>query len=208
MNKLTVILIPFVILLFSFTIVLKDVNFYKKELASNKVAENLNLTEADKGTLENEIADIISYLTGKKDALDSSFFGEQEKIHMQDVKRLVNIFIKITYVLIAIVILLLIFGKERARTLRIAGITSLIVYITAGLIFLNFDYFFVKFHQLVFTNDLWLFPADSPIVKIFPQQFFVDFFEQVLIYSFVAAALITILGFILKKFKKTEEVPS
>ena len=208
MNKLTVILIPFAVLLFCFTVVLKDIDFYKKELVSNKVTENLNLTEADKGALENEIANIISYLTGKKDALDSSFFGEQEKIHMQDVKRLVNIFIKITYALIAIVILLLIFDKERARTLMIAGITSVIIYLVAGLIFLNFDYFFIKFHELIFNNDLWLFPADSPIIKIFPQKFFIDFFYQLLIYSFIATIAMIILGFILKKFKKTEEVPS
>lgn len=206
MNKLAVILIPLTIILFSFTIVLKDVNFYKSEMIKNKVAQNLNLTESAGEKLNSEITNIISYLTGKKDKLESSFFGEQETIHMVDVKNIISKVITAGYILMGIVFLLIIFSKEKLRTLKIAGITSLIFYIILSLILLNFDYFFLKFHELFFSNKLWIFSADSPIINIFPQQFFIDFFQQILIYSFLIAIGLIVISFVLSIFKKKEDL--
>ena len=159
----------------SFTFLLKDVSFYQDQLIKNKVVEKLNLSSEQSQIVNDEISNIILYLTDKKETLDSNLFGEQENLHMQDVKNIVSKVILASYILLALVIVLLIFDKERGRTLMIGGIASIIGYVLLGLILLNFDFFFIKFHELIFSNKLWLFPADSPIVNIFPKQFFVDF---------------------------------
>jgi integral membrane protein (TIGR01906 family) len=39
--------------------------------------------------------------------------------------------------------------------------------------FVGFDTFFIKFHELFFSNDDWLFnPATDPIINVLPEQFF------------------------------------
>lgn len=39
--------------------------------------------------------------------------------------------------------------------------------------FVGFDAFFIKFHELFFSNDDWLFnPATDPIINVLPEQFF------------------------------------
>ena len=37
----------------------------------------------------------------------------------------------------------------------------------------NFNYFFVKFHEAVFSNDYWIFDPDKdPVINILPQEVF------------------------------------
>ena len=47
---------------------------------------------------------------------------------------------------------------------------------TLGLLMLvNFDWFFVQFHEALFTGDTWLFPDSDTLIRLYPDVFWSDF---------------------------------
>ena len=51
--------------------------------------------------------------------------------------------------------------------------TILLPIITAIPIVINFNYFFIKFHEAVFSNDYWIFdPNIDPVINMLPQDIF------------------------------------
>lgn len=63
---------------------------------------------------------------------------------------------------------------------------ALPMFLLIAMIF-SFDRVFILFHQVVFTNDYWLFnPASDPVIQILPQEFFfVLFFLAILGYELI-----------------------
>jgi len=85
--------------------------------------------------------------------------------------------------------------------LNIAAIITIISIIILWLVSkLKFDSLFFKFHELSFSNNYWLLPRDSNLIKIFPAQFFVDFANQVALQTFTMAALILIITQLITKY--------
>ena len=97
-------------------------------------------------------------------------------------------------------------GQEY-RLLRPAQIGFLLPLILAGLASLNFNQFFVTFHELFFRNQDWLFdPAQDPIILVLPEEFFMHCF----ILAFVLFELLMISGWLvahrsIKKLRATHD---
>lgn len=64
-------------------------------------------------------------------------------------------------------------GRRRlVEALRWAAIISAILPLFTGAVaFLWFDAFFVAFHSLFFEAGTWVFPADSLLIRLFPEPF-------------------------------------
>lgn len=63
---------------------------------------------------------------------------------------------------------------------------------------IDFDWLFVKFHEIAFNNDDWLFnPETDPIIKILPQEFFM--YSFILAFSLVELSFITSYFYLKKK---------
>ena len=96
------------------------------------------------------------------------------KLHFQDCKKL---FLLNFGVLIASGVAVAKLHKVRARFNRIfmwIGIGGIVL---AGLMMMNFDEFFVIFHEVLFRNSDWLFdPAKDPVINILPEEFFTQCF--------------------------------
>ena len=61
-----------------------------------------------------------------------------------------------------------------------AILTIVIPLILGFFAFIDFDRLFVMFHQLVFSNDYWLFnPHLDPIINILPENFFMHCFMSI-----------------------------
>lgn len=72
--------------------------------------------------------------------------------------------------------------KERWRFVRPFWIGAVIPVILGGLMAINFDAVFIRFHQLLFRNDDWLFdPALDPIINVLPEDFFMVCFAAALL---------------------------
>jgi integral membrane protein (TIGR01906 family) len=56
-----------------------------------------------------------------------------------------------------------------------AAVVLVGVVIVCGLFALNFEAYFLRLHNYMFTTRNWLLPADSATIRLFPPQYFFDF---------------------------------
>ncbi|MBO4886569.1 MAG: TIGR01906 family membrane protein [Clostridia bacterium] len=135
--------------------------------------------------------DLAAYLAGRSDSLDrrvtlrgeavESPFNDREKRHMADVRRLfrwgLNARALCAAAGLALMAAGLLFGKRRARRwgvlLALGLMTAAAVAVIAALRRADFNALFIRFHELVFTNDLWLLdPATDAMIRMLPEPFF------------------------------------
>jgi len=58
----------------------------------------------------------------------------------------------------------------------------------------NWDSFFVRFHELFFNNDYWLFdPVTDPVILILPDEFFAHCAAAILLFLFLSGILTGVL---------------
>jgi integral membrane protein TIGR01906 len=96
------------------------------------------------------------------------------RLHFQDCKKL---FLLNFGVFILTGIIVAKFHKVRARFSRIFFWIGIAGIVLAILMMLNFDEFFVVFHEVLFRNSDWLFdPSKDPVINILPEEFFTQCF--------------------------------
>lgn len=129
--------------------------------------------------------EIIGYFRGKNN-LEDNFFSDQAKRHLSDVKNLLNTLELTNHVLLAGIIVLVICFKKKPKQILESGFNgSLIAFtlliLTALISFVSFDFFFIKFHEVIFRNDDWLFHPNDNLIKLFPTEFFINFTRQLIL---------------------------
>jgi integral membrane protein (TIGR01906 family) len=148
------------------------------------------LAGVDEPTLS-KIGDmLVDYLSGARDNLDMTatvngniqpVFNGREIAHMVDVKSLFLLERRMTAVFAGLGLVLLaagLIGKGWARRLKRAGVTGQVFWL-ALLLFVavwaaaDFDNVFLRFHGILFHNDLWLLnPETDLMIRMLPEQFF------------------------------------
>ena len=188
-----VILFPLVIVLNVFNYYAFSGSFYKNELPKHNVE---NIQDALK---------VVSYL---KDKGQLPAVSEKEKVHMSDVKSIIQKISFIGHLLTAVFILailaLLISKNSISRTLALgSALTVLIAISLMALSAASFSYIFTLFHNLTFNNDYWLLPEGSMLTSLFPESFFLLVFTKILSTSILISALVFLLTTLqkLKTFK-------
>ena len=167
-----------------------DYRFYEREYAKYNVTESLDMEMEDVMDVTEKMMD---YLIGKRpelsvitdvDGQTQDFFNEQDRLHMADVKNLFLGGLTLRWVLLAaaavlIALLVLLKGDWRRiipRAYFIALGIFLAVTVHLGALFASdFTKYFTIFHEIFFTNDLWLFdPATDYMIRMLPEGFFYD----------------------------------
>ena len=112
----------------------------------------------------------------------SAAFNPREILHMSDVRGLVGkVLLAHALALVAILACVVVARVLRARGvvgrgLLAGGLLTLGMAATLGLLMLvNFDWFFVQFHEALFTGDTWLFPDSDTLIRLYPDVFWSDF---------------------------------
>lgn len=83
--------------------------------------------------------------------------------------------------------------RQRYRLLWPAQIGLVVPVILAVIASINFDQFFIAFHQLFFRNQDWLFdPATDPIILVLPEEFFMHCF----VLAFLLFETLMVLGIV------------
>lgn len=189
---LFVVLVPVVLLLTAVQIVAYDRDYYREEYIKYGIPEHIGM-EMDE--LMNSTEQLLMYLEGKRDNLDfkasfkrgeEEFFSLRDKLHMVDVK---GLFVKgklirnLSLLYIVVFLVLHFWKKDYIRQMRslagygkwIAAAGTVPVIILVILMNLDFYKYFTIFHEIFFTNDLWLLdPAADRLVNILPQELFTD----------------------------------
>lgn len=175
-----------------------EYKFYEKEYIKYNVTEPLNMKMEDVMTVTDHMMD---YLIGKEaelsivtdvDGKTQDFFNEQDRLHMWDVQNLFIGGLKIrTGLLIFAVISILILGVRKTnlkevlpKAYTIAFFVFLGIIAFLGVAFtVDFTKCFTIFHEIFFTNDLWLFDARYDyMIRMLSEGFFADMVVRILMF--------------------------
>ena len=165
--------------------------YFEKEYTKYQVLDDLPpMTMEDLLDVTDEMMD---YLKGDREDLhvtttmggqQREFFNEREIAHMEDVQVLFLKAMSIRRICLAAAALLLIFMAAAKGRMRQTLPSSLCIgcglffgLITALALIISTDFskYFVMFHHIFFTNDLWILdPATDMLINIVPEGFFMD----------------------------------
>ena len=183
-----------------------NLNFYKNFYLRENLAPSINTTDDE---LINNTTNLLEYLTNKAE-LNTTWFSEKDILHMKDVRTLYNvsfnlmIFFIIIFILSTILIALvyknytMFYITKTFNKILLAFIILIIV--LAGIISYNFNSFWIKFHQLLFSNDLWLLsPDESNLIKMVPENFFISLITTIILHILILFVSLFVLNNIFKK---------
>jgi integral membrane protein (TIGR01906 family) len=121
-------------------------------------------------------------MLGNLEGAEGPLFKEKELAHMADVK----VVTKQTFLahgflglLIAFSLgVLLVLRDTRPRIsislLRGSLLTIALLVALVALVYLNFDWFFTRFHLVFFEGDSWIFDFSDTLIRLFPTRFWFD----------------------------------
>ena len=223
MKKISVIFVmPLILLLTDAQLVAYDRDYYRAEYAKYRIPEHIGMSMDN---LMDSTEKLLLYLENKRDDLDfkasfakgeEEFFSQRDKQHMVDVK---GLFVKgrflrdYSFFYIVIFILLLFWKKpfkDQLRKLARYGISIAVAGIAPVLIIvvlMNIDFYkyFTIFHEIFFTNDLWLLdPGTDRLINIFPQDFFTDMAFSISYLYIAEMAAILIGSLLILRFVKAK----
>ena len=165
-------------------------HYYENEYTRYGVADNVHMEMDD---LLHVTDEMMAYLRGSREDLNidtvvdgtpREFFNAREKAHMADVRNLFlgglalrRLGLLLAVASIALLAVLKVPLKRLLPRMLCAG-TVLFLAVTAllaGIISTDFTKYFIIFHKIFFTNDLWLLdPRTDLLINIVPEPFFMD----------------------------------
>ena len=165
--------------------------------------------------------EMMDYLKGDRENLEvittvegteQDFFNEQDKLHMADVQGLFigGLHLRTGAIVVLLVCLgILIAAKARwkyliPRAFQIAlGITAAGTALLAYAFTRDFSAAFTKFHEIFFSNDLWLFdPAEDYMIRMLPEGLFSDMVIRIGVIFIAGLAALLIISIIWRKKTK------
>lgn len=183
-----------------------DLNFYKDFYQKENIADYID-TSSD--NLINNTQNLLNYLN-KKEQLNTDWFSEKDILHMVDVQNLytfshnIMIYCFITFILSTIIIILILRGKSLLYITKIFNKVLLLFIVLVGglsaVIAYNFNSFWIKFHTTLFSNDLWLLsPNESNLIKMVPEEFFINLITKIIIYILILFILLFTSNIVIRK---------
>jgi integral membrane protein (TIGR01906 family) len=110
-------------------------------------------------------------------------FNERELRHMEDVKDVLQVFLKIFWGSVVLFILVMIWFGRRGmwpvawRALSRGGwLTVVLLVSTLFFALIDFNRFFIVFHRLFFEGRSWIFKYSDTLIRLFPIRFWQDVF--------------------------------
>lgn len=204
---LLVFILPFLVFLLAAGFAGFDDSFYKKKFLEYGIEKDF----PDAVSLHEGVIDFIK--GGSKELPDE--FNARERQHLADVRKIAGYSTILLYALIILYIPLLIASasalKPSSRRINFIGkailfggfLTLLIA--SAFLLFASLDFpaAFESFHSLFFEKGTYVFDPDKEIiVKIYPEQLFMELGARILKIVIMASAAIILLGaFLVMKSK-------
>ena len=209
------ILFSFVLLFTSVEIIAYNMNHYEWQFKKHNISQD---TKMELEELTKVMGNTIEYLKDSRDTLDMKaiidgeereVFGEREKSHMVDVKKLfiIGTYIRNISLLVLILVIVLLALKNKKLLIKALSMVKfvftviiMLILILGGLLLIDFNKYFTIFHQIFFTNDLWLLdPKTDILVNIVPEVFF---FQTAMIILGIFIASEVVLLIIIEKVKK------
>lgn len=164
--------------------------YYENEYTKYNVANDVNMEMED---LLHVTSEMMSYLRGNRDNLniptvvngiEREFFNEREIAHMEDVRNLFIGAIKLRFLcivaaFISVMVLLVLKSNLKLILSKTFCLGSGLFFAVSAFLFAvistDFSKYFIVFHHIFFTNDLWILdPSTDLLINIVPEPFFMD----------------------------------
>lgn len=186
-------LIIIVVLITTFQLVIygdPEYKFYQKEYEKYTVTDALGMEMKDVMQVTEHM---MAYLIGEEDELSvmttvegekKDFFNEQDRLHMADVRNLFlgGLKVRTACLMLALILLASLFVIKadwkvlipRAYSAALSVFLAIVAFL--GIAFaIDFTKCFTIFHEIFFTNDLWLFDSSTDyMIRMLPEGFFSD----------------------------------
>lgn len=195
-----------------------DISFYERAYDKYGLQKTTGLAKRSYVSL---CENILVYLNGQMDFLynravafgsDKYLFNQRELLHMQDVKELFVQGYRVRNFSFALLLLLLYAAirlskgsKHLAGKLLLWSSGVLLVLTVAFGLLLQTDFYrhFTVFHEVFFTNDLWLLnPETDLLINMFPLEFFNDMAIRIMMYFAAGLAALASVGYFISKTEK------
>ncbi len=208
---------PVLLLSSTVTWAANDPGFYASGFEKYDIAAKTGIAPEDLAKVPEQFVDYFSssdeYLAIKvtQNGQRVDLFNARELQHMKDVKDLVgfgNLMQRLSLIVVAGSIGLLWSKKRRPMVFKLvlAGCLATLglIFVIGGVALINFDWFFLVFHLISFTNTLWILdPARDNLIRMFPEGFFFD--SAMLIGVLVALEAALGSGFMLLMLRRSRQ---
>lgn len=154
------------------------------------------------------VKDLFIYLKGKAgDEILEPNFNQREILHMQDVQVLFKYGFIIKYMALFLSIIIIAYFTIKDEIIILGKYMAwglLVNWAILGILFLmvnyNFNKYFTYFHEIFFTNDLWLLdPNTDLLIQILPEEFFIKIATSIMLSFITFVATIQGIGFAIYK---------
>jgi integral membrane protein (TIGR01906 family) len=199
---LLVISVPFILYPTNINLVLFDESFYEQKFVEYQVYERFGKEKVDSVNLE-----LLDYFRNDECYCTIDFFTFEEQTHLYDVKKAVVgnsslAFTASVLALLFIILALFIDYKSLIKKFPVILISGGIFTVLVSLLLIllskfNFNFVFTYFHELLFEQGTWLFPAESNLIGMYPFAFFYDVFREVFFNTMIHAFALASIGFFL-----------
>lgn len=210
------IIIPFVFFVSIITFLSQITVFYAYEFDKLETIEKANIKEVSPDDMAEMM---VGYIKGKRDTFqllaqvnnkERNLFNNKEQRHMRDVRSLINLGNWISGIGIGLIMIiyftLFMVDKTLLRRMYkiVLGVYILFLAGMAAMSKINFYKGFNLFHEIFFTNDLWILDPDKDILlMLMPLNFFMD----ALISAFILETIVIILlGVVTWRITKTKNI--
>lgn len=156
-----------------FSVGLNDEVYNLAQMRGGVTEESTSVTAEARLALNEDVA---KYLSGRSDSIEG--LSERARMHMQDVRALLNRVRVGMYVLMGLTLVFAV-ASEKRRLPRAfvytAGGVAAVCVVLGILAATRFSGMFEAFHRLFFDNDLWLLnPAEDALIRVMPEKFFMN----------------------------------
>ena len=176
-----------------------NTGFFSEQYRDLHTAEQLGMSGSD---LMKATTTLLDYLRGDVESIDVSVtidgvrqeaFNARERAHMVDVRTLYQNAMAVRWIALGVwvasVAALILLRKKAflddlSRGFLFVSFLFVLFLILLGIwILADFTGFWTTFHQLFFTNDLWLLnPATDLMINLFPEAFFSHLVIRILLW--------------------------
>lgn len=173
-------------LLFSFSTeaVSQNQAYYVAQMEKNKIPD---VTGKDMDSLSEISAALRAYLKKGEGEILAPYFSASEIDHMVDVYALFKLMRMLTILTLGIVaVSLYTFSRRMGRkgALKMIGSSAIGILVALSLfsviVAMNFHAAWFKFHQIFFSNDLWLMdPEKDLMIQMLPEPFFFGMVKRI-----------------------------
>ena len=165
-----ILIIPILILLLSF-----------KLITLNPIVYNTEMDKLGNQEYNYQVTNLLGYFNNKNSLVGS--YNIIEKMHLYDVKDLLDksdIVLYFTGIISILLVLFLYYNKTGLDSFYYGGLMTLsLLLIIFVAIQLSFVTSFTYFHKFLFTNNYWVLNDNDLLIKMFPETFFYDLAQYI-----------------------------